>query len=112
SLDFDPRGKQLVDVSSAKAIVLRVRGTKRDFALALQRAAVKDYNMFVATLPVTEEWQEVSLPLASLHQIGIRKSGPVAWDDVKGLGIQLRAAPGGKGNFGEFELEISSIRFD
>jgi hypothetical protein len=99
-------------VSFAKAIVLRVRGTKRDFALALQRAAVKDYNLFVATLPVTEEWQEVSLPLASFHQLGFGKSVPMAWDDVKGLGIQLRAAPGAKGGFGEFELGISSIRFE
>lgn len=99
-------------MSFAKAIVLRVRGTKRDFALALQRAAVKDYNLFVATLPVTEEWQEVSLPLASFHQLGFGKSVPMAWDDVKGLGIQLRAAPGAKGGFGEFELGISSIRFE
>ena len=112
SLDFDPRGKQVVDVSSAKAIVLRVRGSKRDFALSLQRAAVKDYNMFITTLPVTEEWQEVSLPLASFHQIGFGKTVPMAWDDVKGLGIQLRATPGAKGGFGEFELEISSIRFE
>lgn len=112
SLDFDPKGKQIVDVSSATAVVLRVRGTKRSFSLALQRAAVKDYNMFVAALPVTEDWQEVKLPLASFHQIGFGKAIPMAWDDVKGLGIQLRATPGSKGEFGDFELEIASIRFE
>jgi hypothetical protein len=102
----------VVDVSSAKAIVLRVRGTKRTFSLTLHRAAVRDYNMWVAALPVTDDWQEVSVPLASFKQIGFGKTLPMAWDDVKGLEIQARATPGSKGDYGDFELEIDSIRFE
>jgi hypothetical protein len=89
-----------------------VRGTKRNFALTLHRAAVRDYNMFAATLPVTEDWQQVSVPLASFKQIGYGKTIPTAWDDVKGIEIQARAAPGSRGDYGDFELEIDSIRFE
>jgi hypothetical protein len=68
--------------------------------------------MWVAPLPVTDDWQEVSVPLASFKQIGYGKTLPMAWNDVKGLEVQARATPGSHGDYGDFELEIDSIRFE
>jgi imidazolonepropionase-like amidohydrolase len=112
AIQWDPNTKKLADASGMKAVVLKVRGTPRAFGIALQRAAVKDYNLWFATFQVTDEWQDLRVPLDSFHQIGYGKSIPMAWNDVKGIDVQLRLNPGAKEGFGDFELEIDSISFE
>jgi imidazolonepropionase-like amidohydrolase len=112
SVQWSPDAKRLVDLSGAKDVVLRIRGTPRDATLALDRAAVKDFDVFSATLHVEDAWQELRVPLASFKQIGFGKAVPAAWLDVKGLTLTARAAPGSTKGIGDFELEVDWIRVE
>jgi len=108
-ISFDPLRKRLVDASAFTGFRLRVRGSERLYTFSPQREAVKDYNVFSTTLPVTPEWTEVEVPFASLRQIGF--GAPVDWaaNDFTGLAIDARNAPFGGGVWGEFWLEIDWI---
>lgn len=108
---WDPSAKRLVDASAAKELVVRARGTKRSFSISIDRAAVKDYNVFATMLPVGEDWQELRLPLSSFRQIGFGRPVDPGWRDVTGLTIQARNA-GRDPQFGDFELELDWIRFE
>jgi imidazolonepropionase-like amidohydrolase len=112
NVQWDPQDKLLADASAMKAIVVRARGTPRSYSLSIQRAAVLDYDHPRAVIAVTEEWQELHVPLASFKQIGWGKAIPAAWNDVKGLEIVARVSAGDKAGLGAFELEIDSIRFE
>jgi len=112
TVQWDPQDKQLADATAMKGIVVRARGTPRSYSLSIQRAAVLDYDHPRATIAVTDDWQELRVPLASFKQIGFGKAVPVAWNDVKGLELSARVSPGAKTGLGDFELEIDSIRFE
>jgi imidazolonepropionase-like amidohydrolase len=109
-IGWDPAGKLLVNASGHAGLELRVRGTERPYFLTVNRAAVKDYNVFVAALPVTEEWTELKIPFSSLRQIGFGQ--PVDWaaGDLTGLNVDARNSPGGAALYGPFELELDWIR--
>jgi hypothetical protein len=108
---WDPQARKLVDASGVKDVILRVRGSPRSFTMTIERAAVKDYNVFAASFKPTDEWQELHVPLSSFKQIGYGKAIPTAWLDVKGMTLQARVAPGAT-DVGDFELEVDWIRME
>jgi imidazolonepropionase-like amidohydrolase len=110
-IQWDPAGRTLVDASAMKTLVLRARGTPRSLSITLDRAAVRDFNVFAATVTIPAEWQELRVPLDSFKQIGYGRPLPTAWNDVKGVTLQARGAPGSK-DLGEFELEIDWIKME
>jgi len=110
AITWDPGGKVLVDARGHEGLELRVRGSERPYSLTVNRTAVKDYNVFVTTLPVTEEWSEIKIPFASLRQIGYGQPLDWAADDLTGLNIDARNAPVGAAVYGPFELELDWIR--
>lgn len=89
---------------------MRLKGTQRPYLITVQCAAVKDFNVFTAALPVTEQWTEVEIPFASLKQIGYGQPATWAAKDVTGLTIDARNTFGKPATFGEFELQIDWIR--
>ena len=109
-LNWDPQGKTLIDATGYEGLALRLRGTERPYTLTVNRAAVKDYNMFTVTLPVTSEWTEIEIPFSSLTQIGFGQPLDWASNDLTGLSIDARNSPMQTGTFGAFELEIDWIR--
>jgi len=112
TLQFDPANPEHIDLGDARAVVLRVRGTPRSWTLALDRAAIVDYDVYAASFSVTEEWSEVRLPLDSFKQTGFGAKVARAWKDLIGVTLTARVAPGGKAGFGPCELEVDEIRFE
>ena len=110
TLDWSAGRRRLVDASAFTGLRLRVRGTPRPYTLAVHRAAVKDYNLFVVPLEVGEQWAQIEIPFDSLKQIGFGKSVSWSADDLLGLSIDARNNPfKGESVFGEFTLEVDSI---
>ena len=107
---WDPEKKVLVDATGFEGIRLRVRGSERPYTLTVNRAAVKDYNVFFAPLLVKPEWTEIDVPFASLRQIGFGQSVEWSANDITGLNVDARNNPMGEKVFGPFELEIDWIR--
>ncbi len=108
---WHPERRIAVDASAFIGFELRVRGTPRPYTFTVQRAAVKDFNVFSTRLAVGEEWSEVRVPFDGLRQIGFGK--PLEWSaaDLTGLAIDARNVPmAGFGAFGPFSLEIDWIR--
>lgn len=101
-----------IDLAGAKAVVARVRGTPRTWAISIERAAVVDWDVFAAPLAVTEEWREVRVPLAAFRQSGFGAKVAAGFSDVSGIGITARLQPGAKSGYGDFEIEIDSLRFE
>lgn len=111
-LIWNPVVPEQVDLADASALLLRVRGTPRSWTLALDRAAVIDYDVFSAEFAVTDEWREVRIPLDSLRQTGFGGKVVPGWGDVTGITISARVPPGGRSGFGEFELEIDQLHVE
>lgn len=109
---WNPVVPEWVDLADAQAIVLRVRGTPRRWSLALERAAVIDYDVFAADFAVTEEWQEVRLPLAQFRQSGFGAKVAASWHDVTAVTLTARTPPGAKSGFGDCELELDELRVE
>ncbi|MBL8840676.1 MAG: CIA30 family protein [Planctomycetes bacterium] len=109
---WNPIVPDWVDLAGAKALVARVRGTPRTWALSIERAAVVDWDVFAAPLVVTDEWREVRVPLAAFRQSGFGAKVAAGFADVIGLGITARLQPGAKSGYGEFEIEIDSLRIE
>lgn len=112
TIRWNPILPDQVDFADATALVLRVRGTARSWTLAVERAAVTDYDVFAADFAVSDKWREVRVPLADLRQVGFGAKVAVAWNDVIGLTLTVRSAPGAKRGFGGFELELDEIRVE
>jgi len=112
AIQWDPERRRLADLGAARHVALRARGTARDWSLVVERAAVKDFDAFQAAFSVTDEWQELRVPLSALRQTGFGRAVPVDWSDVFGLGLQARARPGATAALGEFELEVDWIRIE
>jgi len=110
TVQWDPRKKRLVDATGFTGLQLRLRGTERPYGLTVHRAAVKDFNYFNVSVPVKKEWSVVSIPFASLRQIGFGK--PVTWaaNDIAGIALDARNPFPGPQQFGTFELEVDWIR--
>ncbi len=111
-VQWDPQAARVVDVSAAKELVVRVRGHGGPFEVVLDRVAVRDYDVFTASLAVSDEWSERRLPLTAFRQKGFGARVAAGTKDVRGLTISARMPPGAQSGFGEFELEIDSIRFE
>ncbi len=112
TLAWDPLKPDWIDLADAKSVVLRVRGTPRTWTLTLDRAAISDYDVFYATLEVTDEWREVRVPLDTFRQVGFGAKVERQWGDVTGLTLTARVASGAKTGFGACELEVDAIRFE
>ena len=75
----------------------------------MDSSCVPDVDIHAA-VAVGPEWSEVTIPFASLRQVGFGKSVPWSPDDVTGINVDARNNPFGGSAFGEFELEIDWIR--
>jgi imidazolonepropionase-like amidohydrolase len=106
---WHPERRRLVDASACTGVRLRLRGSARPLTVTLQCAAVKDYNVFTATVAPTDAWQTLDVPFAELRQIGYGKK--VAWTakDVTGLSLEFRSAPMAKVVEGPVELEVETV---
>ncbi len=112
SLMWNPVVPEHVDLAGASALVLRVRGTPRRWTLALDRAAVADFDVFFAEFAVAAEWQEVRIPLDTFRQTGFGEKVAMAWSDITGITISARVPPGGRTGYGDFELEVDLLRVE
>ena len=109
---WNPIVADWIDLAEAKTLVARVRGTPRTWALSIERAAVVDWDVFAAPLAVTEEWRDVRVPLTALRQSGFGAKVAAGFADVIGISITSRLQPGAKSGYGDFEIEIDSLRFE
>lgn len=111
SVFWHPERKKLVDASALTGLRLEVSGTPRPLTLTVHCAAVKDYNVFVATLEPKSETQTLDVPFSSLRQIGYGKA--VAWTgkDITGVALEYRCPPMGEVKAGKVELDLKSVRF-
>jgi hypothetical protein len=108
---FHPERRRLVDASALHGIRLELRGTDRPLTLSVHCAAVKDFNIFTATLHPKAGTLTIDVPFADLKQIGYGKT--VAWTgvDITGIALEYRCVPFSKVEEGAVELEVASIRF-
>jgi Amidohydrolase family/Complex I intermediate-associated protein 30 (CIA30) len=107
SIAFDPGGERCLDFAAYDGFEIRWKGAPRAINLVMQRAAVVDFNVFAARVPLTEEWGTVRIPFNEIQQIGFGKPVAFGVSDIKGITIEARDPPGAKG--GAFEFEIDSI---
>lgn len=110
TIQFDPNRKILVDAAPFSGLRVRARGTKRPYTLTVHREAVTDFNVFTASVELSEEWREISIPFSALKQIGFGKPVPWAANDLVGLALEARNMPMAAGTFGPFEIEIDWVR--
>jgi imidazolonepropionase-like amidohydrolase len=111
-LGWNPIVPEHVDLADAREVVLRVRGTPRRWTLALERAAVVDYDVFAAEFEVADEWKDIRLPLASFRQAGFGQKVAHGFGDVTALLLSARTLPGSRTGFGAFELEVDWLRIE
>ncbi|MCC6407533.1 MAG: CIA30 family protein, partial [Planctomycetes bacterium] len=103
-------GERVLDAGDYDGVRLRARGTERSWSFTLNRAAVKDFNVFATSLELGPEWKEVEIPFRALQQVGFGKPVPWGAGDLVGLEIDARA-PWGSNEIGVFELELDWIEF-
>jgi imidazolonepropionase-like amidohydrolase len=108
---WHPERRRIVDASALTGLRLELRGSKRPLTLTVQCAAVKDFNVFTATLTPTDVLTTFDVPFSSLRQIGFGKEVDWTGTDLTGLGLEYRCPPLGKPKEGPVELEVVSIRF-
>jgi hypothetical protein len=108
---WHPDRRRLVDASACTGVRLRLRGTSRALTVTLQCAAVKDANVFIATIEPTAELRDVEIPFTALKQLGYGKK--VAWTgaDMTGIALEFRCAPMVKPALGAVELEVAAVEF-
>lgn len=101
---------RVLDAADFDGMRLRVRGSERSWTLTVNRAAVKDFNVFASELEIGPQWRELEVPFRSLQQVG--SGAPVPWgpEDLTGLEIHARA-PWGSNEIGAFWLELDWIEF-
>jgi imidazolonepropionase-like amidohydrolase len=111
SVLWHPQRRFLVDASACAGVRLRLRGTARALTVTLHSAAVRDFNVFVATVRPTAEMQTIDVPFASLRQIGFGKTVTWTGKDIVGLALEYRCAPLTKPQEGAVELEVAAVEF-
>ncbi|MCK6445995.1 MAG: CIA30 family protein [Planctomycetes bacterium] len=110
ALRFDADERRVLDATNFDGLRLRVRGTERSWSFTLNRAAVKDFNVFATELELGPEWREVEIPFKTLQQVGFGEPVPWAPDDFTGLELDARA-PWGSNEVGSFWFELDWIEF-
>lgn len=110
ALRFDAEERRVLDAANFDGLRLRVRGTERSWSFTLNRAAVKDFNVFATELELGPEWREVEIPFKTLQQVGFGEPVPWAPDDFTGLELDARA-PWGSNEVGSFWFELDWIEF-
>jgi len=111
SMLFHPERRRLVDASALHGIRLELRGTDRPLTLTVHCAAVKDFNIFTATLHPKAGTQTIDVPFADLRQIGYGRKVEWTAKDITGIALEYRCVPFAKVEEGAVELEVASIRF-
>src|SRR5262249_10236108 len=74
-------------------------------------AAVKDFNMFTATLHPKAETGTIDVLFADLRQIGYGRKGEGTAKDITRIALEDRCVPVAKVEGGAGELEGAAVRF-